>query len=155
LACRLIAGQAERVLGETDVADKPKDVEHYRRTFYEFSGKASDISRQLAFAAIAVIWLFKKETPLSIPHDLIVPGVLVVAALAADLLQYTVGAGIWYTYYRYLELKGISEAPDHSSWLEAPMQVLFWGKLVFVILAYFLILQFLLNEFVYAALPSH
>jgi hypothetical protein len=88
----------ERVLGETDVADKPKDVEHYRQTFYEFSGKASDATRQLAFAAIAVIWLFKKDAPqgqLSIPYDLFVPGILVVAALTADLLQYTVGAGIW------------------------------------------------------------
>jgi len=148
----LRVGQAVQVLGETDVADKPKDVEHYRQTFYEFSGKASDATRQLAFAAIAVIWLFKKDAPLSIPHDLILPGILVIAALAADLLQYTVGAGIWYTYYRYLELKGISEAPDHSSWLEGP--VLFWGKIVFVILAYFLILRFLLNEFVYAVLPS-
>jgi len=104
----LITGQAERVLGETDVADKPKDVEHYRQTFYEFSGKASDATRQLAFAAIAVIWLFKKDTPqgqLSIPY-LFVPGILVVAALTADLLQYSVGAGIWYTYYRYLRGRG-------------------------------------------------
>jgi hypothetical protein len=146
----LIAGQAEQVLGETDVADKPKDVEYYRQTFYEFSGKASDASRQLAFAAIAVIWLFKKETPqgqLTIPHELIVPGILVVAALAADLLQYTVGAGIWYTYYRYLERKGISETADHSSWLERPIRVLFWMKVGLVILAYFLILRFLLRAF--------
>jgi hypothetical protein len=127
------------------VADKPKDVEHYRQTFYEFSGRASDISRQLAFAAIAVIWLFKKETPLSIPHDLIVPGIFVVAALAADLLQYTVGAGIWYAYYRQLERKGISETADHSLWLERPIQVLFWIKIAFVILAYFLILRFLIS----------
>jgi hypothetical protein len=147
LACRSIAGQAERVLGETDVADKPKDVEHYRQTFYEFSGKASNATRQLAFAAIAVIWLFKKDAPLSIPYDLFVPGILVVAALTADLLQYSVGAGIWYTYYRYLERKGISEITDHSAWLERPIRLLFWIKIALVILAYFLILRFLLNEF--------
>jgi hypothetical protein len=135
----LTAGQAERVLGETDVADKPKDVEHYRQTFYDFSGKASDATRQLAL-------LFKKDAPLSIPHDLIVPGILVVAALAADLLQYAVGAGIWYAYYRHLERKGISETADHSLWLERPIQVLFWIKIAFVILAYFLILRFLLSS---------
>jgi hypothetical protein len=39
-----------------------KTVEDYRKTSYEFSGKASDASRQLAFAAIAVIWLFKTDT---------------------------------------------------------------------------------------------
>ena len=71
------------------MADKPKTVEDYRQTFYEFSGKVSDITRQLAFAAIAVIWLFKKDTPgghLTIAPDLAFAGVLVIAALAADLL---------------------------------------------------------------------
>jgi hypothetical protein len=38
-------------------------VEEYWKTFNEFSGKASEINRQLAFAAIAVIWLFKVDTP--------------------------------------------------------------------------------------------
>jgi hypothetical protein len=37
-------------------------VEEYWKISNEFSGKASDISRQLAFAAIAVIWLFKIDT---------------------------------------------------------------------------------------------
>jgi hypothetical protein len=49
-------------------------VEEYWKISNEFSGKASDISRQLAFAAIAVIWLFKIDTPtgnITIPPDLI------------------------------------------------------------------------------------
>jgi hypothetical protein len=132
------------------MADTPKDVEHYRTTFYEFSGKASDATRALAFAGIAFIWLFKKETlagQLSIPHDLIFPGILIVAALAADFLQYVVAAAIWYVYYRYLEWKGITEAVDHSSWLELPITVLFCAKVVFIIWAYVLILRFLLIAF--------
>jgi thiamine transporter ThiT len=83
-----------------------KTVEGYWQDFYEFSGKASDINRQLAFAAIAVIWLFKTDTPngqITIPHDLIWPGILIVAALAADLLQYVAGSLIWGSYARYLE----------------------------------------------------
>jgi hypothetical protein len=40
-----------------------KTVADYQKDSYEFSGKASEISRQLAFAAIAVIWLFKTDTP--------------------------------------------------------------------------------------------
>jgi hypothetical protein len=35
-------------------------LQDYRNDFYLFSGKASDISRQLAFAAIAIIWIFKR-----------------------------------------------------------------------------------------------
>ena len=33
----------------------------YRETYYEFSGKASDVTRQLAFAGIAIVWIFKIE----------------------------------------------------------------------------------------------
>jgi hypothetical protein len=83
----------------------------YRKTFYEFSGKASDVSRQLSFAAIAIIWLFKNDLPggghPTIPHALIFPGILIVTALAADLLQYTLASLIWRLYYRYLEKKRV------------------------------------------------
>ncbi len=34
----------------------------YRETYYEFSGKLSDVSRQLSFAGIALIWLFKLDS---------------------------------------------------------------------------------------------
>jgi hypothetical protein len=75
-----------------------KMVEDYRKDFYEFSGKASDITRQLAFAAIEVIWLFKADAPtgrITIPPDLIWPDILIVAALAADLLQYVAASLIF------------------------------------------------------------
>jgi hypothetical protein len=151
---RVLAGrQVVLVLafeGDEHMADKPKGVEHYRETFYEFSGKVSDVARQLAFAAIAVIWLFKKDTPqgqLSIPHDLIFPGFLVLAALAADFLQYVVAAVTWHVYYIYLERKGITESVDHSSKLVGPITVLFYIKVVAVIWAYVLILWFLLKTF--------
>ena len=64
-------------------------LQDYRETFYEFTGKASDITRQLSFAGIAIIWIFKKETgtALTVPHELLWPGVLIVLALFFDLLQ--------------------------------------------------------------------
>lgn len=116
-----------------------KTVEDYRQTSYEFSGKASDISRQLAFAAIAVIWLFKTDTPtghISIPPELIFPGTLIVAALALDLLQYFAAYLIWRVYYLYLERKHIAEVERHSKWLERPIFGLFWIKIVLVVWAY-------------------
>ena len=99
MSYRSTAGQAARVLEDTDVRRRygryteglrtlPRDVLRVLRR-----KRASDVARQLAFAAIAVIWLFKKDTPqgqLSIPHDLIFPGFLVLAALAADFLQYEI-----------------------------------------------------------------
>jgi hypothetical protein len=126
-----------------------KTVEDYRKTSYEFSGKASDASRQLAFAAIAVIWLFKTDTPagqLTIPHELIFPGILIVAALAADLFQYTLASFIWRFYYLYLERKHLGEVERHSKWLERPIFGLFVIKIALVMWAYILILLFLIRK---------
>ena len=36
-------------------------IHELRSTYYEASGKVSDISRQLAFAGIAVIWVLRVE----------------------------------------------------------------------------------------------
>jgi hypothetical protein len=125
----------------------------YRKTFYEFSGKASDVSRQLSFAAIAIIWLFKNDLPggghPTIPHALIFPGILIVTALAADLLQYTLASLIWRLYYRYLEKKRVPPDAEtqHSPWLEIPITALFWAKVFLVILAYIFILLYLLGAF--------
>jgi hypothetical protein len=30
-----------------------------RDTYYEYSGKLSDITRQLSFAGIAIVWIFR------------------------------------------------------------------------------------------------
>jgi hypothetical protein len=127
-------------------------LKEYRETYYFYTGKASDISRQLAFAAIAVIWLFKKDTggtQLTIPVDLVLPGIFVVSALAVDLLQYCLGAIIWYLFYRSKEKKNVSETEniDHSEWLDRPINFLFWAKVVLVALAYYYILLFLLRVF--------
>ena len=65
------------------------NLQDYRDDFYTYSGKASDISRQLAFAGIAIIWIFKKKVPatgLTVPSELILPGILIVLALGVDLL---------------------------------------------------------------------
>ena len=66
-------------------------IQDYRNDFYTFSGRASDLNRQLAFAAIAVIWLFKRDSGggvLTIPSELVLPGVLVVVSLMLDMLHY-------------------------------------------------------------------
>jgi hypothetical protein len=126
-----------------------KTVEAYWKDFNEFSGKASDVTRQLAFAAIAVIWLFKTDAPtghITIPPDLICPGILIVAALAADLLQYVAASLIWGSYAFYLERKDIAGVERHSNWLVLPIRALFGIKIVLVIWAYILILLFLIRK---------
>jgi len=130
-------------------------LQDYRETFYEFTGKASDITRQLSFAGIAIIWIFKKETgtALTVPHELLWPGVLIVLALFLDLLQYCLGTVVWWLFYRIKEWQGIGDDVEigrHNEWLEVPINAAFWLKVLCLGAAYILILKFLLRTLSFA-----
>src|SRR5262245_27354381 len=107
-------------------------LQDYRDTFYEFSGKASDLSRQLAFAAIAIIWLFKKDVggQPTIAPQLSWSGIFVVLSLVCDMLQYCTGAAIWRYFYRTKEKARISENAEitASVWYERPITFSFCRK---------------------------
>jgi len=125
-------------------------LQGYRDEFGVFSGKASDVSRQLAFAGIALIWIFKIDSSghTTVPPKLIWPGVLIVASLTLDLFQYFVGSVIWRCYYRALEKRGTREdveLPLHDEWRELSITGLFFLKVACVIAAYGFILVFLFD----------
>jgi hypothetical protein len=121
----------------------------YRETYYEFSGKASDVARQLAFAGIALVWIFRidsRPAP-SLPRELLPPSCFLALALALDLLQYALAALIWGTFHRYHEkrLKDKRKdpeltAPPYFNW---PAQICFLIKLVSVVIAYILIINYI------------
>src|SRR5215216_3546154 len=123
------------------------NLQDYRQTFYDYSGKLSDVCRQLAFSAIAVVWLFKSESD-GIPHfpeRLVLPSVFVIACLTLDLLQYLLGSLIWRSFYRSKEKMGMTSEQeiDHSIWLEFPILTTFYLKVALLLVAYCLILAFL------------
>jgi hypothetical protein len=132
----------KRQEGQEGVEEEEKvKLEDYRQAFYRYSTRASEGSRQLAFAGIAIIWLFKRDTAgqLSIPHDLVLPGIFIVVSLALDMIHYCLGTIIWRWYYRKKEDDGIDEStelPKHSLGLEIPIYVVFWAKIVVLLLAY-------------------
>ena len=66
-----------------------------RYTYY--SGKAGDIVRQLGFAGIAIIWIFKSDTDKQwkVPQELIPAAILITISLGLDFLQYVAGALAW------------------------------------------------------------
>lgn len=119
-----------------------------REAYYEASGKASDIVRQLCFAALAVVWIFRPESPpgtVDLPPSLSWAGILAVAGLAADLLQYVYRTIAWGTFHRVKELEGVADdvqfkAPRSINW---PSYILFGAKLVAVTAAYFAIFVYL------------
>ncbi len=123
------------------------NLKEYRKTYYELSGKASDIARQLAFAGIALIWVFKTQNAdgaYVLGRELLVSGALIIFALACDLLQYVAGTLIWGWYARYKEKQGVKptallRAPRYFTW---PALGFFWAKIVLVVAAYAVLLGF-------------
>jgi hypothetical protein len=123
-------------------------LEDYRNDYYSFSTKASEISRHLSFAGIALIWIFKLEKggPLAIPSTLLWPALLLCSALSLDLLHAVLGTLIWGIFSRYHEQKGIQDCDeiDSPAWLNWPTLVCFWGKLAAVFVAYILVFRYVL-----------
>ena len=114
------------------------------------TGKASDIARQLAFAGIAFIWIFKLENSgaITLPDNLQKPVILLVTCLTFDLLQYIYGAAAWGLFYRFQEKK-LTPGPNRADtdirankFINWPSNFLFWGKLIAIAIAYFLLLDY-------------
>ena len=89
-------------------------LSEYKSDAYYFSGKASDITRQLSFAGIAVIWIFRQtdQTSQIIPERLLLPLILFVLALCCDLIQYVYSAIVWHVFHRYHEHHLKKDDPD-------------------------------------------
>lgn len=118
-----------------------------REHYYFYTGKVSDIARQLALGAIAIIWLFRTGdiSASVIPRALAPPLKLVVAGLALDLLQYSFGAALWGLCQWYKETSETPEdeqftAPRAINW---PALACFWLKVAAIAIAYFQLLRYL------------
>lgn len=114
--------------------------------YYYHSGKTSEIVRQLGFAGIAIVWVFKTEVAgnPTIAPELIPAALLVVVGLTLDLLHYVAGSLIWGIYHRIKEdaVTGDTEflAPRQINW---PVLFFFWSKILAMVAAYGFILRFL------------
>lgn len=126
-------------------------LKDFRDSYSELSGTASLVSRQLGFAGIALIWIFKSDLPggmFKLEPQLYSAGIFIVLSLAFDLAQYLFGSLIWGAYCRHKERVGITdgmhiEAPPYFNW---PAIGCFWMKLVLMVAAYFYLLIFLLGH---------
>src|SRR5680860_754515 len=115
-----------------------KTVADYKEDYEYFTGKASEINRNLALAGIAIIWIFKttSETGIAIPQDLITPLIWLVISLSLDLLQYIVGGLIWLIFYRYQEYRINRKKIKANKNIKAPavfpgiLHFIYWSKLI-------------------------
>lgn len=76
-----------------------------RSAYRESSGKAGDISRQLGFAGIALIWHFRESSTGSVivSREFLPAAILIVIGLGLDWLQYITGSAVWGIYHRLKE----------------------------------------------------
>lgn len=62
-----------------------------------YTGQASQLLRQVSFACIAVIWLFKKEGSNSVFFEFRTPLILLIVTLFLDFFQYLSGSILSHT----------------------------------------------------------
>ncbi|MCF8078614.1 MAG: hypothetical protein K9K88_04955 [Desulfobacterales bacterium] len=122
-------------------------LEDYKKKYMEFSKKASDISRQLAFAGIAILWIFKvtEKGIFRVPDELILPGLLFVITLALDLSQYLAGTIIWGALFHYQEHKNADKKAElsHSYFLPGIIWTIFILKMIIISLGYYKLLHYI------------
>jgi hypothetical protein len=131
-------------------------LQDFRNDYYTFSGKASDIARTLALSAIAVVWIFRKDAPVSgepfahilLPKLLLFGAIGAVLTLSLDLCQYTWAAAIYGGWSRFKERRGIKldaqvRVPPWFNW---PTLLCFWLKLVSIGVTYYFLARFLVSQ---------
>ena len=120
----------------------------YKKDYDHLTGKASDVARQLSFAGIAIVWIFRtgQGTDATLPGILLVSLGLFALALLSDLSLYIIASIIWGRFHRCQEKKltDSSEDPDLEApaWYNRPAIVLFALKLASVAVGYAILVTF-------------
>jgi hypothetical protein len=123
-----------------------KSLEEFAEHSAEFSKRASEVNRQLAFAGIAVIWLFKCPDgfPSIFDEKLVLPLIGLIISLGLDLLHYVAGTLMWWIFFEIKEIKynkGLlkkNEAEDMTAprTITIIISIFFWLKIISNIAAY-------------------
>jgi hypothetical protein len=111
-----------------------------KKTYEEFSGKASEIIRQLSLAGIALVWIFKtgSDTTAVLQPQLRQAAFFIFIALAMDLLQYLSSALIWFGYFHIKEKQNTPPTTkfDAPVWINWPNLAFFGLKALSMSIAY-------------------
>jgi hypothetical protein len=131
-----------------------------REAYQFFSQKTSEIVRNLGFAGIALIWNFKVAANGRdvVPLELVPAGALIFIGLALDLLHAITGTATWGIYNRIKEKKLNARAaadknfdPEKEDFLAPgpinwPTLALFWSKIIAMLVAYIILIKFLVER---------
>ena len=120
-------------------------IKEIRDDYVRYSTDVSNLSRNLSFAGIGIIWIFKAtehSEAVSIPAALLFPLFLFIIALGLDIFQYILQTAIWYIYYLIKKpRKNSTETEDtkyvhEPEWLNAIPWGIWFAKTVCVVCAY-------------------
>ena len=123
-------------------------LEDAREIYYQRSTKLSDVVRQLNFAGIAIIWLFRVgDENAGIPYSdfLLWPLGCLITSATFDLLHYAYASAAWGIFHRRQEKKLSNDpeadfhAPGTINWLS---NFFFWGKALLTVAAYALLIRY-------------
>lgn len=125
-------------------------LEKLRDTYQKASQKTSEVIRQLIFAGIALVWIFKvdKGGRQYVEPALFKPSLLLVSALICDLLHTLSRTLLWGGYRWFKDEENVPETKvfrPHSA-INWPGNLFFIAKFVFTAWAYLYILDFLLER---------
>lgn len=123
------------------------------KAYQDLSSRASENVRQLAFAALAVVWVFKPTSVSAqwpLPRQLVGVGALAITALLCDFLQYVYGTIAWGWFHRLKEkadipLEGEVHAPRAINW---PSSFFFFAKVGTLGASYGILLLFIVARLV-------
>ncbi|SMG10281.1 hypothetical protein SAMN05661096_00304 [Marivirga sericea] len=123
-------------------------LEYVRQSFDVFTTKASDLSRQLCFAGIAIIWIFKvyEGTEFKLPEILYKPLLIFCLALLSDLMQFIYGSVMIGILLRITSAKQAEDDVHYPRVLNFPTWFFFVAKIVLLIIAYIVLINFLMDK---------
>jgi len=117
----------------------------------ELTAKLSDVTRQAAYAGLAVIWIFKtgEAATYHLERSLIWAGVLLALALALDLAQYAVSVALrWFNAREEERVRGVDYKGKEVTLPKSINRVpyaLFVLKVALVAAGYVMLLAYLLR----------
>ena len=118
-----------------------------KKAYEDQSSIASEITRKLAFAGIAIIWIYKQGNGSSsnVPEELHLPTIFLVLCLFIDLAQYIVGTLIYWRYFRWKEKQRTERNKEFkgSIMLTLPGWIFWVIKIILIIAAYVSLLYYL------------
>ena len=123
-------------------------ISEMRSAYYEASGNVSELSRQFAFAGIAIIWVLKVGNDgggIPFSTELVMPLYSFVAALALDLTQYIYKTVVWGAFNHFCWKKYHDNDADIkvSGIFNWPTIVFFWCKVIAIGFGYIQLLCFI------------